>query len=38
MVPWVGMQCVIVVFPDLTHLLLNEGLLIKMARLKFQRK
>ena len=22
-VPWVGLQCVIVVFPDLTHLLLD---------------
>ena len=23
-VPWVGLQCVIVVFPDHTHLLLHE--------------
>ena len=32
MVPLVGMQCVIVVFPDHTHLLLYEGLPIKVAR------
>ena len=24
MVPWVGLQCVMVVFPDHTHLLFNE--------------
>ena len=28
MVPWVGLQCVIVVFPDHTHLLFNH---IKIA-------
>ena len=32
MVPWVGMQYVIVVFPDHIHFLLNEGLPIKVAR------
>ena len=25
MVPWVGLQCVIVVFPDHTHLLLDRA-------------
>ena len=25
MVPWVGLQCVIVVFPDHTHLLFNTN-------------
>ena len=24
-VPWVGLQCVIVVFPDHTHLLIDKG-------------
>ena len=25
MVPWVGLQCVIVVFPDHTHLLFGQN-------------
>ena len=33
-VPWVGLQCVIVVFPDHTHLLIDEMPLTVLAKFR----